>query len=225
MLLTAAESLLVAIATTSKQLRLVKVDVQWGNSSQPDMNGPPQNTRLNPSFTETHLATTNWLQTGSADASQDLSMAELSHLHVLPTLMNNTGKNMVPPMILSVRSRSPGQGSFEMAQSIIDRWEAVEEKQELHRAFEQLGSRRNSMASELPKAVKLRQLEPIVINKVCIGFQTMQFGKVLILTFADGTMEYRDRFTFEELWAAEDTNKISNLRQVGWTYTDTGPCE
>jgi mediator of RNA polymerase II transcription subunit 16 len=123
-----------------------------------------------------------------------------------------------------VRTRTPSQGSFEVAQTVIERWEATEEKQELHPAFELLGTRRNSTSGEPSKTVKLRQLDPVIINKVCINFQTSQFGKVLILTFADGTVEYRDRFTFEELYAIEDTEQISNLRQVGWTYMDNGPC-
>jgi mediator of RNA polymerase II transcription subunit 16 len=219
------KSLLVAVATASKQLCLVKVDVQWGHNTHPDAGGPSQNNPLNPSFTETHLATANWLQSGANDANAELlSMAELSQLHVLPTLMGNAGKNMVPPMIIAVRTRTPSQGSFEVAQTVIERWEATEEKQELHPAFELLGTRRNSTSGEPSKTVKLRQLDPVIINKVCINFQTSQFGKVLILTFADGTVEYRDRFTFEELYAIEDTEQISNLRQVGWTYMDNGPC-
>lgn len=220
------EFLIVAVATASKQLRLVKIEIQWsGPGSQPDKNPLPQNARLSPSLVEKHLAATNWLHNGPDDVNNDLSMAQLSHLHVLPSLMDNTGKNTVPPMIVAVRLRAPNTRSYQMAQTVLDRWEAIDQRQTLHPAFEQLGNRRNSISTELPSSMRLQKLEPIIINKVLIGIQPIQFGKVLVLTMSDGTVEYRDRFTFEELYVAEDTNKVMSLRQVGWTFNEEGPCE
>ncbi|KAM0522331.1 hypothetical protein ACHAPE_001920 [Trichoderma viride] len=219
--------LLVAVATSSKQLRLLKIEIQWGGpGSQPDKNPLPQNARLSPSLVEKHLAATTWLQTGPRDANNDISMAELSHLHVLPSIMDNTGKSIVPPTIVAIRTRSPTPGSYQVAQTVIDRWEAVSEpRQNLHQAFEQLGSRRNSDATEQTAPIRLRKLEPIILNKMVISFQSTQFGKVLILTMADGTVEYRDRYTFEEMYTIEDSNKVMNLRQVGWAFGGEGPCQ
>jgi mediator of RNA polymerase II transcription subunit 16 len=114
--------------------------------------------------------------------------------------------------------------SYEMAQTVIDRWEAVEQQQPLQSAILDLGNKKGKATSELPTITILRKLEPIVIDKTIIGFQSIQFGKVIVLTFADGTVKYRDRFTFEELYAAENPSKIMNLRQVGWSFTDHGPC-
>ncbi|KAM0462954.1 hypothetical protein ACHAPV_003077 [Trichoderma viride] len=219
--------LLVAVATSSKQLRLLKIEIQWGGpGSQPDKNPLPQNARLSPSLVEKHLAATTWLQTGSGDANNDISMAELSHLHVLPSIMDNTGKSIVPPTIVAIRTRSPTPGSYQVAQTVIDRWEAISSPQQnLHQAFEQLGSRRNSDATEQTAPTRLRKLEPIILNKMVISFQSTQFGKVLILTMADGTVEYRDRYTFEEMFTTEDSDKVMNLRQVGWAFGGEGPCQ
>ncbi|KAL7945985.1 mediator complex, subunit Med16 [Trichoderma barbatum] len=219
--------LLVAVATSSKQLRLLKIEIQWGGpGSQPDKNPLPQNARLSPSLVEKQLAATTWLQTGPGDANNDASMAELSHLHVLPSIMDNTGKSTVSPMIVAIRTRATTAGSYQAPLTIIDRWEAiVEQRQNLHPAFEQLGNRRNSEVPEQTAHTRLRKLEPITINKVLINFQPIQFGKVLALTMSDGTVEYRDRFTFEELYATEDTNKVMHLRQVGWTFSEEGSCQ
>ncbi|KAL7912022.1 mediator complex, subunit Med16 [Trichoderma velutinum] len=219
--------LLVAVATSSKQLRLLKIEIQWGGpGSQPDKNPLPQNARLSPSLVEKHLAATTWLQTGPGDAHNDASMAELSHLHVLPSIIDNTGKSTVSPMIVAIRTRTPTSGSYQTAQTIIDRWEAVsEQRHNLHPAFEQLGNRRNSEVPEQTAYTRLRKLEPITINKVLISFQPAQFGKLLVLTMSDGTVEYRDRFTFEEVYATEDTNKVMNLRQVGWNFGEEGSCQ
>lgn len=220
------EYLLVAYATASRQLKLVKVEIQWGGSgAQAEKSSLPQNTRLSPSLIDKHLATTSWLQSQPTDADHDASMAELSQLHVLPSTLDSTGKNTAPPVIVAVRSRAPNDGSYQTAETILDRWEAVEQRQNLPPAFAQLGTRRNSVPSELPTTTSLRKLQPVIIDKVLVGFQTVQFGKFLLLTFADGTVEYRDRFTFEEVYTAEDTDKVMNLRQVGWTFMDNGPCK
>lgn len=223
--LTVLEHLLLALATTSKQLRLVKVDINWGGGNQADKGAMTQNKALNPTLIEKHLATTSWLQGGPNDAGHDAFMTELSHLEVLPSLLDNTGKNTVPPMVIAIRSRTPNDGSFQMAQSIIDRWEAIEQRQGLHSAFEQLGNRRNSISSELPSATQLRKVDSVIINKVVISFNNINFGKVLVLAFADGTVEYRDRFTFEELYTTEETTRVMNLRQVGWNFSSEGPCK
>lgn len=217
--------LILALATTSKQLSLVRIDIQWGGPSQSDKTNTQQAKILNPSLAEKHLAATSWLQGGASDASHDAYMAELSHLEVLPSLVDNTGKNTVPPMVVAIRSRAPSDGSYQTAQSILDRWEAVEQRQNLHPAFEQLGNRRNSISSEVPNGMQLRKIDPIIINKVVIGFHSINFGKVLVLAFADGSVEHRDRFTFEELYTTEDTTKVMSLRQVGWTFADEGPCQ
>lgn len=182
----------------------------------------PQNARLNPVLVVAHLASTSWLQSGPNEATPDASAAELSQLHVLPSLMDHG--NTVPPMIVAIRSRATAEGSFQTAQSVLDRWAAVEERQGLHTAFQQLWSRRNSISSDLPNATGLRKLESIFINKVVVGFQVIQLGKVLLLTMSDGTVEYRDRFSFEELYVTGDLTKVMSLRQVGWNFPEDGPC-
>ncbi|KAM0225824.1 hypothetical protein ACHAQD_000783 [Fusarium lateritium] len=217
--------LLLALATTSKQLRLIKIEIQWGQVAQAEkIPGRPAGS-LSPSLTEKHLATTNWLQGGPGDSGLDTSMIELSHLEVLPSMTDNTGKNTTPPMVVAVRSRTPNEGSYQVVQSVIDRWEAVEQKQNLPSAYEQLGSRRNSISSELPATMQLHKAAPVTANKVVIALHTTNFGKFLVLAFADGTVEYRDRLTFEELYTAQDLNKVMNLRQIGWTFADEGPCQ
>lgn len=127
-------------------------------------------------------------------------------------------------MVVAIRSRATAEGSFQTAQSVLDRWEAVEERRGLHSAFEQLGSRKTGTSSELPNAIGLRKLESIVINKVIVGFHAIQLGKALLLTMSDGTVEYRDRYSFDELYTTEDLTKVMNLRQVGWNFPQDGPC-
>ncbi|RDA96051.1 hypothetical protein CP533_5827 [Ophiocordyceps camponoti-saundersi (nom. inval.)] len=218
--------LLVALATSSFALKLLRLDLRWAGLAGPsDKAALPQNNRLSPTLEETHLAYASWLYSGPNDANHDPSVAALSYLHVLPSILDNTGKNTVPPVIVTIRSRAATEGSFETALSILDRWEAVDERQAVPAAFEQLGNRRHSVSSDLPNLTRLRKLEPIIINKVVIGFQTIQFGKILLITMSDGTVEYRDRYSFEEVFNTEDLTRVMNLRQVGWTFADNVPCQ
>ncbi|PFH60672.1 hypothetical protein XA68_10542 [Ophiocordyceps unilateralis] len=217
--------LLVAIATCSFALKLLRLEIRWAGMGAPsDRSTLPQNVRLSPVLEKTHLASTSWLHSGPNETDQDASAAALSYLHVLPSILDNTGKSTVPPVIVAIRSRAAAE-SFQTAQSILDRWEVVEERQAVPTAFEQLGSRRKSISLDLPNTTGLRKLDTIVINKVVVGLQTIQFGKILLLTMSDGTVEYRDRFSFEEMFTTEDLTRVMNLRQVGWTFADSGPCQ
>lgn len=220
--------LLAVIATTSFTLKLLRLEIRWaGLGAAPDKSALPHNARLSPVLEETHLAYTSWLHGGPGpnEMNPDPSATALSYLHMLPSILDNQGKNTVPPVIVTIRSRTAAEGSFQTAQSILDRWEVVEDRQTLPSAFEQLGNRRNSISLDLPNVTVLRKLEPILINKIVIGLQTIQFGKMLLLTMSDGTVEYRDRYSFEEMFTAEDLTRVMNLRQVGWTFADSGPCQ
>ncbi|GJN83792.1 mediator complex subunit [Purpureocillium lilacinum] len=217
--------LFVALATSSLRLKLLKLEIQWGGPGSSSDKPMPSTARLNPALVETHLSSASWLHGSANDANNDATMAQLSHIQVLPSLLDSAGKNTIPPVIITVRSRASADGSYGTAQSIIDRWEVVEQRQNLHSAFEQLGGRRNSVSSDIPSSTKLKKLDSVVINKVVIGFQAIQFNKVMLLTMSDGSVEFRDRVTFEEVYAGEDLNKIMNLRQVGWAFTDNGPCQ
>ncbi|KHN99933.1 Mediator of RNA polymerase II transcription subunit 16 [Metarhizium album ARSEF 1941] len=219
------KNLLAAIATSSRQLKLLKIEVQWaGPGSSSEKNTMPPNARLNPALVETHVASTSWLCPGPSETNYDASIAELSFLHLLPAIMDSTGSSTAPPLIVTVRSRYVGDGSFQSIQSVLDRWEAFESKQGLDPAFEQLGNRRNSVSSDLANVTRLKKLESVVINKGVIGIQDIQYKRVLIFAMSDGSIEYRDRFTFEELYAHEDLNKVMTMRQVGWTFSDNEPC-
>lgn len=152
-------------------------------------------------------------------------MPEFTSLQALASVIDNTGKGALP-LIIGARARSSGVGGFDMPQTIVDRWECIEQRQPIQTAFQQIGSRRNSVSTvqDPPLSTHLRRLDPVVINKVVIGIQVSQYGKVLMLVMSDGTVEYRDRFTFEELYTTTDELRIMNLKEVGWTFSEDGPC-
>ncbi|QUC18758.1 uncharacterized protein UV8b_02999 [Ustilaginoidea virens] len=215
--------LLAAIATSSSQLRLLRIEIQWaGPGSSSEKNALPQNARLSPAIVETHVASANWLYGGPNDINVDASISKLSFIKVLPAIADNAGPSTATPLILTLRSRSESE-TYQEAQTILDRWEVVESKQSLDPAFEQLGNRR-SISSEPPNITKLKKLEPIVVNKTVIGVEVIHFGKTVILAMSDGSIEYRDRDTFEEICGNHDVARIMTMRQAGWSFSDEGPC-
>lgn len=139
-------SLLIALATSSKQLRVIDATLDWG-LPRPDKQVPAGSLHLSPSLKEKHIAVTSWLQHGPNESTFDLSMAQLSHLEVFPSTLigSGPGPSWAPPLVLAVRSYLPQANSTysqDQYQSIIDRWEVLtEQPQTLHKAFEQLGSR------------------------------------------------------------------------------------
>lgn len=221
-------TLLIALATASKQLRVVRVGVNWGNPPS-DKQVHPGSIQLRPSMKEVHVATTSWLQHGPSESTLDFSMAQLSHLLVLPSFMETSNPpTFAPAVVVTVRSYLPNETSpyDQETQSIIDRWEVLNDQaQAPHPAFEQLGPR-NGAGAAPPTMTRLRKLEPVTIPKVVISMQTttIQLGRVVCFTFSDGTVQYRDRFTMAELYNEHNTENINSPHQVGFQFDDPTPC-
>ncbi|PHH76275.1 hypothetical protein CDD82_4064 [Ophiocordyceps australis] len=219
------KAILIALATSSLSLKLLKVEIQWGGpGSSSERNPMPPTARLNPALVETRLAMTTLLHDVAGESVAAGNARDITHLKILPSVVDNTGKNTVLPLILAVRSRPVNQGSYQSIKTVLDRWEVVEYRSGLDPDFAQLSNRRNSVPLDPPVKTRLHRLGSVTINKVVISVEAIQFGKALILTMSDGTVEYRDRGTLEELYTSEDLSKIMNLRQVGWTFADTEAC-
>ncbi|EGX89926.1 RNA polymerase II Mediator complex subunit Sin4 [Cordyceps militaris CM01] len=213
--------IIIVVTTATKKLKVIKLEIQWaGPGAVQEKTQLSQTARLNPSLVEDHLATIDWLQ-----MVDEPSLPEFTTLQALPSIIDNGGKAGLP-LIIGVRARSSGVGGFEMMQTVIDRWECAEQKSAIQTAFEQIGSRRNSVSNiqELPISTRLKRLDPITINKTVIGVQASQYGKALVFIMSDGSVEHRDRFTFEELYTTTNESRIMNLREAGWAFSEEGPC-
>ena len=143
--------MLIAFATTSKQLRTVRAVIDWGAPKPPDNKTHPLNVHLNPSMRTRHLAVTSWLPDFPGENASDIdqTMVQLSHLEVLPPTADSNTRPPVPPTIIAIRSYLPTPASYNQeVRTTIDKWEVREKQQNIHPAFEQLGSRRNSVGSQ-----------------------------------------------------------------------------
>ena len=218
--------LLVVLATASKQLQVLQVAVNWGQPQDPK-NIPPGAQPLNPAFKERHVAISTWLPGDNNESVLDASMSELSILELIPPSIDGTNKAWVPAVIVTVRTYVPTpETPYQEVQSVIDRWEVpYEQGQTLHPAFEQLGSRRNSTGAQPGAVPRLKKLEPIVVNKIVIGVSVVRLGTVLCLTYSDGSVEYRDRITMNEIWNMVNLDRISSILEAGFTQDTEPSCE
>lgn len=144
-------TLLIAFATTTKELRTVRALVEW---NQPKMDKvPPAQLPLSPTIKTKHLAVTSWVHDVPGDPmnapQMESSMVQLSHLEFLAPCGDSNGK-MIPATIMVIRSHLPPSTSHfnQDVYTTTDRWEVREKPQNVHSAFEQLSSRRNSVGSQ-----------------------------------------------------------------------------
>jgi mediator of RNA polymerase II transcription subunit 16, fungi type len=149
-----AKCLWVALATSSKQLQLVQVALAWNLSPQESIKGPAaQGPTLNPSLKGRQMAITSWLPGDSTDSPLESLMTQISFLEFVPAAFDQATKAWLQPYILAVRSfvPTPDMPYTQEVQSVIDRWEVISDQaQTLHPAFENLGSRRNSVGAAAP---------------------------------------------------------------------------
>ncbi|KAH8884552.1 RNA polymerase II mediator complex subunit Sin4 [Thozetella sp. PMI_491] len=222
-------TLLIALATASKQLKVIRTNIRWGKPDASEKQVPPGSVHLSPTLEDRHIATTSWLQHGPSESPLDQQMSQLSHIEVLPSCLEGLptpGQTWAPAVVLTVRSYIPPDSSAygHEVQSIIDRWEILNEQtQQVHDAFEQLGLKNGSGASP-PAMCRLHKLPSIVIPKIILSIHTMQFGKVICFAFSDGTIQYRDRLTMDEIYNEHDVSRIISPHQVGFQFGDETPC-
>ncbi|ORY62102.1 RNA polymerase II mediator complex subunit Sin4 [Pseudomassariella vexata] len=219
-----SKSIIVALATASKQLQVVRVVLNWNNPPpQESMKGIPSASQpLSPTLNERLVAVSTWLPGGGSESHLDPCMTQLSHIELLPTMMDQVNRTWLAPVILTVRSfvPTPETPYNQEVQSIIDRWEIViDQPQTVHSAFEQLGSRRNSVGSQPQAFTKLKKLDTIIMNKIIIGIEVVRMGTVVAFMFSDGAVEYRDRVTMNEVWNAVNLDRINSIYEAGFVQS------
>jgi len=70
---------------------------------------------------------------------------------------------------------------------------------------------------------RLKKLEPVVIPKIIISIHVMELGRVVCFAFSDGTLQYRDRVTMNEVYTEHNTLSIMHPSQIGFHFTNETP--
>ncbi|KIH87170.1 mediator of RNA polymerase II transcription subunit 16, fungi type [Sporothrix brasiliensis 5110] len=222
--------LLIAMVTASRQLKVVRAAIGW-NQSQQDKQAPLQSQQLNPMLQHKPTAVTTWLQHSGGESQLDISSDLVSHVEMLPSALPTGANQWSQPLVIVVREYLPTQSTASYhpePQSIVDRWELVTESppQPLHPAFEQLGFKPTQSIPQTGSQAhtRLNKLPPVIINKLIISIQNLHHGRVVCFFFSDGTLQYRDRFTFEEVFNEPNPARIASLQHAGFQFSDPTPC-
>jgi hypothetical protein len=72
--------------------------------------------------------------------------------------------------------------------------------------------------------VSLKRLESVTVGKILISVDFMNHGKVVFFAYSDGSVEYRDRHTMEEVLNDGNLEKVWHLSQIGFSYPEDDPC-
>ncbi len=68
-------------------------------------------------------------------------------------------------------------------------------------------------------------MDPIITNKIVVSIYAVQFGRVICIAFSDGTVQYRDRFTMDEIYNETSLDRLLVPNQVGFEFAESTPCE
>lgn len=217
-------SLTIALATNMRQLRIIRVVIKWGTKSV-DKPGTANQMQIAPHMMFKHIAVTSWLET--RDSSNLLSSTNiLSGLYVLPPAPDAPSGNADRTTVLAMRHHVPSTASQynQDVSTIFDRWELQGSTQTMHGAFEELSSRRNSSVAQPAKAMTFQRLETIAVPKLAVALDTIVFDRILVISYSDGSVEYRNRWTMAELYTEGGLDQFSHLSQAGFMIMDDEPC-
>lgn len=218
--------LMIAFATASKQLRTVRALIDW--NIQKGEKAPNGTFQLNPTLKTRHLAMTIWAPESSSDpmndSQLDSSMVEISYLEFLPPSEDMNAK--MAPTILVIKSyipkfRSQYNQDFE---TIFERWEVREKSLSVNPVFEQLSASRDRNVAQLGSISVLKKIKSYKVNKIVVGLEVMNLGKIIFLAYSDGSVEYRERMGFTKTFSDNDLNRVWHLSQIGFTYPEDDPC-
>ncbi|MCJ1266503.1 mediator complex subunit [Lobaria immixta] len=185
-------------------------------------------------FNIQHLKTINDCspmdQEGNSSLMSRKMSCQMSHLELIPPGPEMRTRGPTSPFALAVFSYVPDHSHDDSVReepfSILARWEFHGAKTKLHPSFEQLTSKRPNFSSpgELPSELSVKRSEDVVINRLLLSLQDVYLSTILVLTYGDGSIEFRDRTGVGVLPRDDIARQVSSMYQVGFDFSDMGTC-
>ncbi|KAL7273205.1 Mediator of RNA polymerase II transcription subunit 16 [Rhizina undulata] len=208
-----------AAYTLSKQLRVYRVAINWNLPPQ-QPNQPITQLPHPPNITIRHVKVKD-SAVPAESTTHDVSKAQLTHFEMLGPTPGPPNIPNVPGVLAVFSSETPdGQPS-----SIVCRWNLKESAYELHPSFTQLGVRRASVTAPTSNEIELQRMDDVFLNKCVISVSQVTSGTVIAMAFSDGSLDMRDRYTFNSL-QSQSRNKdvVMNMVQAGFAFPPGEPC-
>jgi mediator of RNA polymerase II transcription subunit 16, fungi type len=205
------DNLILVTHDTKRRLRVFRITVNW-NQSQPHRGGPVTFTAP-PTLSVGHITAIDHISPQQPDT------ACLSILHVVsppPTIVDSAAASVA---ILAVYTYTPlptdPTQAHRDAYSCVARWSLETTVPSLHPAFDKLKSNGANPAQTSP-ITTLRRAADIYSAKLILSVRSQFLDTIVCFLHSDGTIEYRDRATFDVLMDPIDTKTASCPAQTGF---------
>jgi mediator of RNA polymerase II transcription subunit 16 len=205
----------------AKRLRMLAISIEWNASQQARPNGQPS-IRVNPSLDVTHITGLDHVTAQHADT-------QLTGLTLLPASQNPSADQQLPsfPTIVATFSHAalPSSTSQHVVErfTAISRWQLETVSPTMHESYGNL--KQNAKATPpQPSNQCLQRLPDQITMKLVLSLKSTSFGTLLAFIMSDGSVEFRDRGTFNIIEPSMDTTVASSLPQSGFEHTSGFHC-
>ena len=68
-------------------------------------------------------------------------------------------------------------------------------------------------------------MEDVRLDRVAVQIQSLNLNTILVLAYADGAVEFRDRTSLQNISLNEGPDKVTSLFHIGFGFPDVQPCQ
>lgn len=209
-------TLLLVTFDTARRLQLYSVDLIWNATYVPGPNQTQHAASVAPELRVSALLTV------PDPLPQHMDNARLMQLSLVPTtaeVVDQHSSTSTTVLATCARTSLPGHAvsQFQESSTILLRWQIESETPNLHEGFRNLKPNAQLSTTTTSKTV-LRRQPDLVSSKILLSVHLKCFDTILACVASDGSVEFRDRATFDLLESYMDTDHVYSLPQSGFSY-------
>lgn len=214
--------LLLVTHDEAKRFRLVVISIEWNASQQARPNGQTS-IRVNPSMDVVHLTGLDNVTAQHAD------LTNLTGLMLLPAISDSPADQQLPspPTIVATFTHAalPSSTTQHLTErfTAISRWQLETVFPAMHESYGNLKQNSHATPNLSPNQC-LQRLPDLITMKLALSMKPTSFGTLLAFIMSDGSVEFRDRNTFNTIEPSMDTTIASSLPQAGFEHESGFHC-
>lgn len=208
--------LLLVLHDEARRFRVLTVTIEWNPSQQARPSGQPS-IRVNPSLSVGHLTSLEHV------SAQHSDLARLTGLSFLPQVPEGASDQQPPspPTIVATFTHAslPADSTQQAPEAFtaIARWQLEGMTPTMHGSFSNLKKKANATPALPPSRIIQRQPDQGTMKSI-LSIKAMPFGTPLAFLASDGSVEFRDRNSFNVIEPLLDTAFVTSLPQAGFEH-------
>lgn len=199
----------------SRRLRVYTITIEWNAVQQTRPNGQPVY-RVAPSL---EIAHTSSLDNVSAQLADTARLSHLSIFAPVPEYADTSFRSHLTVLATFTQALPSVDDSHQHpnAFTTIARWHIEDVVPTLHESFGKL--KMNMGSAPIMSPIKILERQPdIGTNKLILSIQSMNSDTIIAFVTSDGTIEFRERGSWNIIEAFGDTTFTSSLAQAGFEH-------